>query len=293
MGTTLSRPYKISKPLPPTPTVQNSLLRAEKISFIGCPADLLWLILIINWKCWRRNPSTASTPTDYSPSSSHFTSTTEQDTYTNTSILTQIQSFNPIAWAQSTTLYIPHPDTQERIHLASAYQNAVLIYFHRVLSPIESITTITSLATTALTHLSHLPPTHPFVSPIPHSLPLPPYSTNSQKIKAILWPTFISGAEITSSPLRDLTRHLLHTFWIGYRSVNVVNAAGLLEEMWRRCDAIVISEEQREQLESSGFWSKGVLNFGVVENGVVENGGGEGVMRKDWLVGGDVDWLFV
>lgn len=62
----------------------------------------------------------------------------------------------------------------------------------------------------------------------------------------------------------------------------MVNAAGVLEEMWKSCDAT--SAERREELERQGFWSKGVLNFGK------EREGGE---RGDWLVGGDVDWLFV
>ena len=275
MGTTLSRPYKISKPLPPTPTVQISLLRAEKISFIGCPADLLWLILIINWKCWRRTTSSSST-SDSSPSSTHFNCSPEyEEEHSDASIIDQIRDFDPIAWAHDTTVFTPEPDTQERIHLASAYQSAVLIYYHRVLSPVPSSTfagndtilsTLVSLAHSTLLHLSHLPNTHPF-------------------IKAILWPTFIAAAEVSAAPQRDLARHLLHTFWIGYRSVNCVNAAGVLEEMWKRCDAIsaALSDEAKELLESGGFWSKGVLNFGE------EKGDG----RKDWVVGGDVDWLFV
>lgn len=299
MGTTLSRPYKIGKPLAPTPTVYHSLSRAEKTSFIGCPAELLYLILVINWKSWAKSQN--STPEELSPSST-FVDTPDIDgeAYTNIAILNRIRAFSPIEWSEQTTAYIPQPDTQERIHVASAYQYAVLIYFHRVLSSMGSVKshvvndhlpqTLLSLAHETLTHLSQIAHDHPF-------------------IKCIVWPTFIAGAELVSntpfapSPHidpsklsrasqlttsstedeRNLARNLLHVFWLAYRSVNVINAARVLEEIWKKNDEIVrsMTSEEYKELDRAGAWSRGVLNCAEIDKG------------SDFWVDDDVDWLFV
>ena len=300
MGATLSRPYKIGKPLAPTDTVYRSLLRAERTSFIGCPAELMFLILSINWRCWSRlnTPQTS----DSSPSSTHFTTsadTSDKVELNNSALLERIKAFEPDEWAVRTTLFTPQPDTQERKYLARAYQSAVLIYFHRVIEPIshnldeesvESDTSLVVLAHTILVSLSLIEAHHPF-------------------IKCIIWPTFIAGAELISvasfapsstvnpSKLltpssvsriyyRDLTRHLLYLFWLGYRCINVVNAAKLLEKIWKKNDEIAhsMSKEEYDRYERRGVWSQGVLNCADIQ----------GPNRwKDYWIGDDVDWLFV
>jgi len=304
MGATLSRPYKIDKrlattALAPTDSVSLSLMRAERTCFIGCPAELMFLILAINWRCWSN--ANVSQMHDQSPLSNHNASTSttfDEEKFSDQAILRRIKDFNPEVWAKRTTAYIPGPDTKERTHLGQAYQNAILIYFHRTIQPILDNTSgdersskpLASLAHSTLSLLSLIGKDHPF-------------------FKCIIWPTFIAGAELITEacfappmfldpsnllepfvpPMvnyRDLARQLLRDFWLGYRSINVVNAVRLLEKIWHKNDqtAKMMSKEEYDAIDKSGVWSKGVLNC---PDATGPNG------WNDHWIGEDVDWLFV
>ena len=214
MGTTLATPYKITRPMIPTPDIFNYLQRSEKISFLGCPVDLVYLILVINWQCWYMVQDRRSTAEDH-------TTTSEQATLDiHASIITQIECFEPIAWGIKTSVAVPTSDIAQRISLASAYKSAIMIYAIRVLHPHNRLlpsVLVQSFAIQTITNLCAIPAQDPF-------------------FKCILWPLFIAGAETHDFEQREIVYGLFQRFWYTLRSANVSNAAQVLGHIWRRHD---------------------------------------------------------
>lgn len=214
MGTTLATPYKITHPMMPTPDVFSYLQRSEKMSFLGCPVDLMYLILVVNWECWSMAQKTTPNPDAQN-------TTIEQRTLTShASIVTRIENFEPISWAIKTSVAAPESDLTQRIHLASAYKSAIMIYAVRVLHPYDyplPSTLIPSLATQIITNLSAIPTHDPF-------------------FKCIIWPSFIAGAETHSLEQREIVCGLFQRFWYVLKSANVSNAAQVLGRIWQRAD---------------------------------------------------------
>jgi hypothetical protein len=238
MGNTLTRPYKISKPIPPTREVFNSIQRSERTTFIGCPADLLYLILVVNWQYWSKmHPE--------SNSSSNTTKTQTSALCTSSaSIINSIESFCPTSWAQETSLLSPRPDIAQRVHLASAYKSAVLIYTIRALRPYPHAHSfpIAEHVSNIIDHLANIPADDPF-------------------LKCILWPTFIAGAESEDEERREAVKSLFQPFWLVFRSNNASNALAVLEQIWRKVDDGKAAGEQEENGKKN--WSDYLANGGV------------------------------
>ncbi|KAH8598856.1 fungal-specific transcription factor domain-containing protein [Bisporella sp. PMI_857] len=239
MGNTLTRPYKISKPLPPTEEVFNSIRQSEKYTFWGCPADLLYLILVINWQYWSKMQPSQSKPIS--------TSNTEPQLpleIDDSSIISSIELFCPTVWAQKTSLFSPCPDTSQRVHIASAYKSAVLIYALRALRPhqIGNSFPIPELASQIIDDLATIPIDGPF-------------------LKCILWPTFIAGAESEVPERREAVKALFHIFWISFRSINAANAVAVLDQIWKRVDERKAAGAQGE--DEQGNWYHYLANGGV------------------------------
>lgn len=219
------------------------------MSFLGCPADLLYLILVVNWQCWLKAETAAAAATT-SPLQPRI-SETELSLSTPiaidaNSIFNEILTFDPISWSLNTsTSATPHSqsDLSKRTSLACAYKSAVFIYATRVLCP-ESpaqhpAVPIAQLATQVIADLCTIP-------------------THDPLFKCIVWPTFISGAETWDPAQRDIVRGLLRDLWLELRSENIANAAGVLEGIWDRAGA-----EEGEEGAKGGRWTDHLAREGV------------------------------
>jgi len=213
MGTTLATPYRITQPMKPTVPILHCLYRSERMSFLGCPAELLYILMVVNWQCWSASQGTPPSP------DSEFFSGAPNSTNSELTLIDRIQNFETLAWAHKTSS-CDSLDVSQRVHIASAYKSAVLIYTIRVLcSPSLQISqpNMALLASQIITDLLAIPPQDPFV-------------------KCILWPTFIAGAETQEPALRSLVCDLFQRFWSGIRYGNVSDAAQVLDRIWTRVD---------------------------------------------------------
>ena len=224
MGTTLAKPYKISRPIFPSAISLNHLKRSEKMSFLGCPADLLYLILVVNWQCWLKAQAAATTSPFQPPISETELSLATPTAMGANSIINEIHTFDPVSWSLKTsTTATPHSrsDLSKRTRLACAYKSAVFIYARRVLRPENPAhhpsVPIAQLAAQVIADIRTIP-------------------TRDPLFKCIVWPTFISGAETRAPAQRDVVRSLLRDLWLELRSENIANAASVLEEIWDGAD---------------------------------------------------------
>lgn len=237
MGTTLSTPYSIVKPMRPTQMVYDCLKRSEKISFLGCPADLLYLILQVNWHCWSMVQDTTIYDNIFEQSTINDNIQNPMEA-TYASIINKIQSFDPIQWSHHTSVLVPESDLPQRTRLASAYKSAALIYAIRVLSPKTALPAqMTSLSSTVLSHLGAIP-------------------TKDSFFKCILWPTFIAGAEAVDAEWRKMAMGIIHAFWLELKPANVANAAAVLDSIWKKADS-------RSGEVGGGGWMDHVVSGGT------------------------------
>ncbi|OBT72123.1 hypothetical protein VF21_09168 [Pseudogymnoascus sp. 05NY08] len=260
MGTTLAQPYKISRPIFPSAISLNYLRRSEKMSFLGCPADLLYLILAVNWQCWLKAQTAAAVTTSplQPPISETELSFATPTAMGANSIINEILTFDPVSWSlktSTTATAYSQSDLYKRTRLACAYKSAVFIYAMRVLRPENPAhhpaVSIAQLADQVIADIRTIP-------------------THDPLFKCLVWPTFISGAETWGPAQRDVVRGLLRDLWLELRSENIANAAGVLEGIWYRAD--------REEEEA--------------EAGKGEEGARDG-RWTDHLAREGVDWLFL
>lgn len=230
------------------------------MSFLGCPADLLYLILVVNWQCWLKAQAAAAAITSpfqlpISETELSLATPTSMGAY---SIINEILTFDPVSWSLKTsTPATPYSqsDLYKRTRLARAYKSAVFIYAMRVLRPenpeYHPSLPIAQIADQVIADIRMIP-------------------THDPLFKCLVWPTFISGAETWGPAQRDVVRGLLRDLWLELRSENITNAAGVLEGIWYRAD--------REE--------------GEAEAGNGEDGARDG-RWTDHLAREGVDWLFM
>lgn len=201
----------ISEQLIQSPTL---LSHTERVVFLGCPADLLRIILFI-------------TSLRHAEASAYQVPSSKPDVGF---ILSQINNFEPERWAQKMKPHMPtgnssvgSNDPNEQIspfeatyRLASAFKIAVTLYATRVLlhpSPIYH--PFTEQVGALLTHLS-------FIAPA------------SELFKSILWPTFIAGTECRIPQQQAYIRDRLETLWRDCFTVNIKAASKVLDAIWTR-----------------------------------------------------------
>ena len=226
MGSTLARPGALSKPFYSS-MGPDILKRLEENSWVGCPAYLLEVIFFIH-ALWYPDSEVASItpqptalPTPIQPGQP-----LTLDSFA--SLLQGIRNFDPIAWSQKMQNVFFVPNLTYRLALATSYQDAVYLYTSRVLSRARE---------------GFSPPWIDVRLPLDHRL----IATNliaqiclipdsDPHFKCLIWPTFIAGAESTSTEQRSTTLRLLGSLWNGFYSFNLQSAASVLKVMWDKQD---------------------------------------------------------
>ncbi|KAI9374274.1 fungal-specific transcription factor domain-containing protein [Aspergillus egyptiacus] len=238
MGATLARPGSLSKPFYTSAMGAPVLKRLEETTWVGCPAYLLEAIFFIhaffdlsNNEDPESQPRTVF-PSEYLPLGSNPLQCPEN-------LPKHIQAFDPVAWAESLQSYLYLEDLSMRIALASIYKAAVYLYATRVLSrPRPGATTISTTF--------GLPPDHSQVAAfLIHQMSLIPPS--DPHFKCLIWPSFIAGAECRDPAQRPFMLETLRTLYFHITSVNVRNAAWVLNMMWRKRD---LRREERLKLRT-------------------------------------------
>lgn len=225
------------------------------MSFLGCPADLLYLILVVNWQCWLKAQAAVAVSTSpfQSPISETELSLATPTAMGANSIINEILTFDPVSWSQKTsTTATPcsRSDLYERTRLACAYKSAVFIYAMRVLRPENPAhhptVPIAQLADQVIADIRMIP-------------------THDPLFKCLVWPTFISGAETWDPAQRDVVRGLLRDLWLELRSENIANAAGVLEGIWYRADREEGEADagKGEERTRDGGWTDHLAREGV------------------------------
>ncbi|KAF5718687.1 acriflavine sensitivity control acr-2 [Fusarium mundagurra] len=174
----------------------DTLRRSEQQTWIGCPADLLLWLHVLN--------TLRAEPQAYGTSG-----------HTVTSLLDGLDSFSPRSWAND------FPDAQHyesRYHLAHAYKAAVSIYAFHTIEEIldrQSPCWLEALSLTELgiSHMSQIPAT-------------------DFHIKSLVWPAFVLGAEAQDSRTRENVNNIMHNIWVSSCCYNVKTAISMLERIW-------------------------------------------------------------
>lgn len=224
MGATLAGPYASSSPLVPSPAVFQLLKRSESLLFLGCPAELLYLISLVNWQAWSMS---SDGPKDMIALSSPLSSSQHffqpillEDTPGEraSTVLQQIQEFDATIWAQATQRWTPQSDLSDRTAIAQAYKSTAQIYAIRILSVSSSVDILSrNFVDQLLANLSSISPDSPF-------------------FKTLIWPTFIAGTECKTPEQRNCIRGLLGGLWVALSSYNIRSAGLVLEDMWGKAD---------------------------------------------------------
>ncbi|RKK38748.1 hypothetical protein BFJ66_g12335 [Fusarium oxysporum f. sp. cepae] len=185
-------------PMPLDTGLLDTLRRSEQHTWVGCPADLLSLLRVIN---------TLRTISDHS---SHADETA-------TSILDGLDNFSPRSWAHD----FPDPQHHEsRHHLAHAYKAAVSIYAYHAIRetlgqpPLPELD-ISRISKLGILHMSQIP-------------------ASDFHIKSLVWPAFVLGAEAQDLRTREEVKNIMHNIWVSSCCYNVKTAAGMLGRIWER-----------------------------------------------------------
>lgn len=200
MGATLAPSHSLSSQMfmPFDSCFLNTLRRSEHQTWLGCPADLLSFLHVIN--TLRTIPSNSS----------------QSDDIVRT-LLDALNDFSPSAWAND----FPDPQHyQSRYHLAHAYKAAIGIYASHV---IKQTSAHPSLCEPHILHLTQLG--------ISHMLQIP---ANDFHIKSLVWPAFILGAETQDTDLRRKVQMIIGHIWVASCCYNVRTAAEMLDVIWGR-----------------------------------------------------------
>lgn len=168
----------------------------EHQTWVGCPAELLYLISLVNTV----------------PESD------EQSLSLKSHIAGQLQSFSPHRWSIADTKV---PRMIERYHFACVYKEAIAIYVSQVTArwteePFLNLYTRDSLDST-IQHMSSI-------------------STDDPFFKALVWPAFVIGAEARNEGQRKAVLEVTGHLWTAWRAGNVRNAVHVLKQIWARGD---------------------------------------------------------
>lgn len=203
--------------------VFTSLKEAEDYSFLGCPAELLQIILCITLLNNQSRQSAAGiaiiATTDVSDT--NFIPSAE-------TLMTRINAFDPANWLKTSMpnmklqakLSVAEIKPQELFHHVSAYKCAVHLFAAQVLSP-----PLPPLAQAELTEM-----TNRLIAHIGH------ISAGSVLYKGAVWPVFLAGTGAMEERQREFVRGALRNIWSVLPQFNIKNAGNLLEEMWKDSD---------------------------------------------------------
>lgn len=168
----------------------------ESQTWIGCPAELLYLISLVN-----------TVPEN-----------DEQSHILKSQLASQLQSFSPHRWSVANT-DVPH--ILSRYHFACVYKAAIAIYISQVTArwsgePFAANFAMDSLGS-SIQHMSSI-------------------SIEDSFFKALVWPAFVIGAEARNEDQRMAVLKVTGRLWTAWRSGNVRNAVHILKEIWVRGD---------------------------------------------------------
>ncbi|OBR13124.1 C6 finger domain protein [Colletotrichum higginsianum IMI 349063] len=180
------------------PSLMKALRQSENQTWVGCPAELLYLISTVN--------------------------SLRSDTLTifeRQTVLKELQnglrSFSPTAWAMCFSDSHYH---EPRSHLAHAYRSAVEVYAFHIIGTIpgENITPrlyLDEVVRSAIIHMLSIP-------------------AEDFHVKSLVWPAFIIGAEAQPTELKNMVRAIFRNIWVSSCCYNVRNAIEILEKIWAR-----------------------------------------------------------
>ncbi|KAF5860062.1 hypothetical protein ETB97_002088 [Aspergillus alliaceus] len=196
LGSTLVKTKQQYRPLFTSIPTIDILKRSEFLTWTGCPAEILYVVSVVN--------SVSSDPTRSTPTLINY-------------LFAQAESFSPQKWALSCPTFA---HITPRYHVACIYKAAALIYmsqvfFHRPQQRhlLESAGVGTLDATIA--HFTSI-------------------NTEDTHFKGILWPAFIIGAEARTEHQRAVIREVFDHLWGFWRAQNVRHALEVLNKIWAR-----------------------------------------------------------
>lgn len=242
MGSTLARPGSLTKPFYTSSMGPAMLKRLEETSYVGCPAYLLEVILLIHAGLYF-DPDVDPNSQPSMIFTSAFLSQDTNPLQSPGALLQHIQAFDPSAWAESMQSCYYLADLSMRTALATVFKGAVYLYASRVLSrPRPGAATIPN-------HFG-LPSDHAEVADlIIRKIALIPIE--DPHFKCLIWPTFIAGAECRDPSQRPFVLNKLRALYFNITSVNVRNAAWVLSLMWQKQDQKKAEKEQQQQRPTS------------------------------------------
>lgn len=148
-------------------------------------------------------------------------------------VLKIIESFDCALWASETrNLTQFHQETHFLAIVAHVYKIAALLYANRVLSALQKQSNPQDELLFELLGL------------------LNGLKDRPELLKCLLWPIFVAGLECQSLEQQNFFLARLEDFWMTTNCLNVINAADILQEYWKRDDQ-----------ENSG-WAFDVARFG-------------------------------
>ncbi|KAE8138993.1 fungal-specific transcription factor domain-containing protein [Aspergillus pseudotamarii] len=196
LGSTLVKSKQQYKPLFTSIPMIDILKRSESLTWTGCPADLLYILSLVNSAC--------SGPIAPDPN-------------VIAHLFSQTETFSPQRWAFAT------PNGSQptvRYHVACIYKAAALIYISQVFPHISQ---------QPYSVESHLPDS--LDSIIAHFTAVGPGDSH---FKGLLWPAFMIGAEARTEHQRSAIMEVLDHLWKFWRAQNVRYALEVLQRIWER-----------------------------------------------------------
>ncbi|KAF6828170.1 hypothetical protein CPLU01_08649 [Colletotrichum plurivorum] len=178
------------------PSFLEVLQHSENQTWVGCPAELLYLISAVN--SLRVDPITIP----------------EQESAV-LNLCKRLHNFSPLAWAEN---FADQQYHESRSHLAHAYKAAVEVYAAHIVGPL-------------LDH-HYLSASHILEITRPAILHMLAISQEDFHIKSLVWPAFFLGAEAQNSELRDFIRNVFHRIWLSSCCYNAKNAVEVLDKIW-------------------------------------------------------------
>nr|XP_036578708.1 C6 finger domain-containing protein Acr-2 [Colletotrichum truncatum]KAF6786041.1 C6 finger domain-containing protein Acr-2 [Colletotrichum truncatum] len=175
-----------------------SLRHSENQTWVGCPAELLYLLSAIN-------SMRLQSPMD------------PEQLETTTKICKTLFEFSPLAWAEDFPAQEHH---ESRYHLAHAYKAAVEVYASHVIGALPGQHYLSGSFVLETIQLAIL-----------HMLKIAPTDFH---IKSLVWPAFVLGAEAQNPELREMVRTIFQRIWVSSCCYNARNAVEILESIWAR-----------------------------------------------------------
>ncbi|KAI8650774.1 hypothetical protein NCS57_01412300 [Fusarium keratoplasticum] len=197
MGATLAPAHLSSRP--PScldPSFLQTLRHSEHQTWVGCPAELLYLLSVID-----------------SIRSVHHSVPEREDTIA--SLCSCLGTFSPSTWAKD---FPDQQHYQSRYHLACTYKAAIEVYASHIIGPSSEDQYLSESYILDTTQRG-----------IAHMLSIPPHDFH---IKSLVWPAFVLGAETERPDLRQAVRATFRHIWVSSCCYNARNAARMLDKIW-------------------------------------------------------------